>query len=87
LHGHRLGALELADDADLHVIHQQRQLAAITDVFEGLRHRDAKSLFPANPFTRRLFQPEAGTGFTDIGGGSKQKFRADGRAVAPRNDA
>jgi hypothetical protein len=48
--------LDLTDDADLHVMDQQRQ-------------------------------PEAGTGFTDIGGGSKQKFRADGRAMASRQRA
>ena len=45
-------------------------------------HRNAHNGERTDPSTRRLSQPEAGTGFTDIGGGSKQKFRADGRAMA-----
>jgi len=45
-------------------------------------HRNAHNGERADAFTRRISQPEAGTGFTDIGSGSKQKFRADGRAMA-----
>jgi hypothetical protein len=37
-------------------------------------HRNAHNGERTNPFTRRISQPETGTGFTDIGGGSKQKF-------------
>jgi hypothetical protein len=47
---HHFGSLELADDADLHVIDHQRQLRRIADILERLRHRDAKCVFHGHPF-------------------------------------
>jgi hypothetical protein len=73
-----LSALQLTDDADLHVIDQQRQFRAVANILQGLRHGDAKSLFHAVPCFAALPHPIT-TEPAGIGHRFNRRIRAEER--------